>query len=1040
MPSLSRPISPRALSRAAHACAALACMAWLLAACTDRGDPASPGGRTPPGVRADAVPLSADVFVVAHADDWELFMGDRVAAAFPGADRVVLVLTTAGDVGNPDTTYWKARERGTLAAVDSLQGAGTWSCAPASVHGHAILRCAHGKAVAYFLRIPDGNSGTGLGYGHGSLGVLRDQATAVAALDGSTTYASWSDLTTTLHAVVDLESGGGPVRMHVQDWDRALNPGDHPDHTATGDAVHAAGSGAGWATTAYVGYDTGNRPFNVDSAGHASKLRALTGYDAAMVAAGGGSVLGNADYQGWLGRTYARLDVPVPPPPAPATPPPPTGNVFSTDFGGYGPGHPPGGWSQTWDVENGWLVVADSTAAGGAVLRWQSTAASRNRWGIAFDGFGDVGDQTVYTELKIAMPAAASGVRYMGAAAVRMGGTAADEHGYALFFVDNRNANARSLVLSTWANGQYVQLADVALAWSENSWYAVRLRAEGGHLRARVWPRGTAEPGGWPVDVFDTRYPVGRPGVSNHDNGTVQWDAWSVDVAPAPPPPAGQSWSTTFAGGASGAVPAGWTATSAPGNVAWTVAADLGAPDGRVLRGTATATGRHILRLDSFPAAANDQEALTRLRLANGNDYGPGLALRHTMNGTAENAYVAYLRPNTGQVEIDRFLNGGWQYVASAPFASAAGGWYWIRFAALGSTLRAKVWADGQAEPGGWTVQGNDAGLSSGSVGAYVYEPNGVDFDLFSAATQGGTAPTPPAGGPPPALARVVVDPDSAMVSAGAQATFRVHGELANGDSVGVPGVAWSATGGTVTAAGVFTAGAAGGSFRVSAAASGLADSAVVVVVPPPPSTVYSTQFAGGTAGAAPAGWTATSAPGNVAWTVEDLAAAGDGRALGAVATSTARHILRADAIPGSAATQEVLVKMKFAAGNTYGPGVAVRHTMSGSAESAYVLYFRPNAGDIEMDRFLNGGWAWLGSTGFASSPGTWYWIRFRAEGNVLRARVWADGAAEPAGWMLTVTDGALATGSVGVYVYEPNTVWYDGFSAVDGPASAPAP
>jgi hypothetical protein len=327
-------------------------------------------------------------------------------------------------------------------------------------------------------------------------------------------------------------------------------------------------------------------------------------------------------------------------------------------------------------------------------------------------------------------------------------------------------------------------------------------------------------------------------------------------------------------------------------------------------------------------------------------------------------------------------------------------------------------------------------------VGAYVYESNSVDFDLFSAATQGGTAPTPANANQPRTLSSIVVAPDSVSVDAGSQATFRASGRVDNGDSVGVTPT-WTATGGTITSAGVFTAGSTGGTFRVIGTASGLADTSKVVVIPappPPPSNIYSTQFTGGSTGVAPSGWTATSAPANVTWTVEADATASDGRVLRAVGTSTARHILRADAVSSSATTEEVLVRMKFSTGNTYGPGVAVRHSMNGSAESAYVLYFRPNAGDIEMDRFLNGGWAWMGGAGFATTPGSWYWIRFRAEGTALKAKVWADGSAEPSSWTLTVNDGAITSGGVGVYIYEPNTVVYDGFSGVDGPATAPNP
>jgi hypothetical protein len=53
------------------------------------------------------------------------------------------------------------------------------------------------------------------------------------------------------------------------------------------------------------------------------------------------------------------------------------------------------------------------------------------------------------------------------------------------------------------------------------------------------------------------------------------------------------------------------------------------------------------------------------------------------------------------------------------------------------------VWADGATEPTTWTWQGQDAALPTGSVGAYTYEPNTVDYDAFGYALQGGTAPTP---------------------------------------------------------------------------------------------------------------------------------------------------------------------------------------------------------------------------------------------------------------------------------------------------------
>lgn len=90
----------------------------------------------------------------------------------------------------------------------------------------------------------------------------------------------------------------------------------------------------------------------------------------------------------------------------------------------------------------------------------------------------------------------------------------------------------------------------------------------------------------------------------------------------------------------------------------------------------------------------------------------------------------------------------------------------------------------------------------------------------------------------PPAtdLARLAVTPDSASLAAGSQKTFTATGYLADGSTTPV-GVVWTATGGTIDAAGLYTADSVGGTFRVVASTTTgtLADTAVVVVAPPAP-------------------------------------------------------------------------------------------------------------------------------------------------------------------------------------------------------------
>jgi hypothetical protein len=238
-----------------------------------------------------------------------------------------------------------------------------------------------------------------------------------------------------------------------------------------------------------------------------------------------------------------------------------------------------------------------------------------------------------------------------------------------------------------------------------------------------------------------------------------------------------------------------------------------------VLRNSTLATARHILRYDAIPDTTTAQEALVKLRLGDNDGRGPGVALRHTMNGTIESAYVAYLRSNTDQAEMNAFVNGTWVFVAAAPFPSEPNVWYWLRFRAAGSALTMRVWADGTAEPATWTVTGTNATLTAGGVGLYTYETNTVTYDHFGVATGGGTAPgshgAPPPP-PPPTLTSITVTPATATVQTGGAAQFQVSGQMSNGTTT-TPAVAWTATGGGISAAGVYTAGATPGSYQVIA-------------------------------------------------------------------------------------------------------------------------------------------------------------------------------------------------------------------------------
>ena len=82
---------------------------------------------------------------------------------------------------------------------------------------------------------------------------------------------------------------------------------------------------------------------------------------------------------------------------------------------------------------------------------------------------------------------------------------------------------------------------------------------------------------------------------------------------------------------------------------------------------------------------------------------------------------------------------------------------------------------------------------------------------------------------PPPTLVAIELTPATVSVPTGAMQPFSVIGRLSNGGTQAVT-PSYTATGGTISGGGLYTAGGTAGSFRVIATASGFADTASVTV------------------------------------------------------------------------------------------------------------------------------------------------------------------------------------------------------------------
>ncbi len=182
--------------------------------------------------------------VVAHADDWELFFNPEVYRQVTDeSTKSVFIYTTGGDAGagrgpirnNP---YYKAREEGANSAVRFLANiTPTGDASPVvsnvTLSGHKIQKVTYRNTVSYFLRLPDG-APDGQGYNGQSLQLLaQKKISKITAIDKSTSYSNWDDLTTTVKAIIKHETGNlGRASFNLMDSDPVVKI-DHSDHIYT---------------------------------------------------------------------------------------------------------------------------------------------------------------------------------------------------------------------------------------------------------------------------------------------------------------------------------------------------------------------------------------------------------------------------------------------------------------------------------------------------------------------------------------------------------------------------------------------------------------------------------------------------------------------------------------------------------------------------------------------------------------------------------------------------------------------------------------
>lgn len=198
-----------------------------------------------------------------------------------------------------------------------------------------------------------------------------------------------------------------------------------------------------------------------------------------------------------------------------------------------------------------------------------------------------------------------------------------------------------------------------------------------------------------------------------------------------------------------------------------------------------------------------------------------------------------------------------------------------------------------------------------------------------------------------------------------------------------------------------------------------------------------STDFASYSAGIRPSDWTERWNTGSSDWTVRRSS---DGSSLlEHRATQSKRNAISWNKL-GTLSDVRLHTRVRML--NVSGGGLAgliVGGSGAAGGEAGYLWRFK-NTGDfrgVELARFVGGSARILKSYPFSFGTGAAYHMVLERSGSTVRAKVWKDGASEPSGWQVSVTDSNVGSGWAGFSNWKAGTYRYDFLRGYKPAASA---
>ncbi len=286
------------------------------------------------------------------------------------------------------------------------------------------------------------------------------------------------------------------------------------------------------------------------------------------------------------------------------------------------------------------------------------------------------------------------------------------------------------------------ELARCNFDMDSNVWYNIRVKRDDSllpndNLLFKVWRKLTPEPEEWSLTACDYSLGPGYVGYTANNNTSVFGDFEIVDVD-----------SFSFIGLTS--IPSSWehiwdvderhrSVYSTP--VRWILggvtgkdffrpmgsANDMYWSGGNLLFsggsvGNPVVFSSEILSTGVYPPVTRDSEILVKAR-TNSNSF-TQIAVYLRIHPTSSYCYGMALRSGT-HIRLFRYSTG-FTIMQDYEYSWSINTDYWIRFQAVGSYLRGKVWEDGEPEPSSWFFTYQDFDLESGYIGFGYQNTTGI--------------------------------------------------------------------------------------------------------------------------------------------------------------------------------------------------------------------------------------------------------------------------------------------------------------------------